>query len=347
MTATPIAAFEEAKARWYSRPKVLCHSTKSNKGMVPSPFAHPEPEKCEGNIVHYGSHGDGGWNVCMDSTLRHDGADGRDAPPGGHRCAAYLIGAGSDITFDMEFAIATKCNVFTIDPTPGLAQRLSSHRGIASLIYTKRKALIERILTRGPPPNWRHVNVGVAASDSTTRWEIKGGWAGSHARFLNLTSVDPTVKLQSVRSLMSSLGHASVQLVKMDAEGAEWQLTERLVTQTKLQQIMLEMHAITPKRLFGVYEQFLRHGLTLMGQAPVRYINGNSKVDNWFVANKAKLKLNGLPTRPPFVFQHVRYMNASMCGNALGEFHFYRPPSVATTPVSWRYTSVDYQYTHE
>jgi len=362
-----LAAFEDAKAQWISRPKVLCcqtphslilkmlcHGGDTKQGMVPSPFAHPEPEKCEGKIVRFGGKGDGGWDVCMDHTvIRHDGdqaeRSGSRQLSGGRRCAAYLIGAGTDITFDMEFAAATKCDVFTIDPTPGLAQRLSSRRGIASLLHQKRKALIERILTNGPPPNWRHINVGLAASDSTARWQTKRSWANSHVRFLNVTSVDPTVQLQSVQSLMTSLGHASVRLVKMDAEGAEWQVAEQLVAQTKMAQLVIEVHTLHPNahRLFGFYELMMRHGLSLMGQQNMRYVNGNKQLDNWFVANAAKLKRAGLPKRAPFVFRHVRYSNGTMCENALGEFHFYRPPSVAIAPVTWRYTSVEYQHANE
>jgi len=342
-----LAAFEEAKARWYSRSKVQCQTKNMMKGMVPSPFAFPEPEKCEGKLVRFGGRGDGGWNVCFDSTLRADGAKRRSALNRARRCAAYLVGAGSDITFDMEFANATRCSVFTIDPTPGLAQRLSTNRGIASLVAKSRQHLRAHILASGPPPNWRHVNVGLAASDTTVKWEQKGGWAGSHARFLNVTSVDPTVHLRSIPSLMSMLGHTSVQLVKMDAEGAEWAVLEQLMRQTKLAQLMLELHQINPQRAFAFYELMMRHGLLLMGQDSVRYVNGNRQIDMWFVENQKKLTRLGLPKRAPFTFRHVRYTNGTMCGNALGEFHFYRPASAAIAPASWRYTSTEYQYANE
>ena len=207
-----MGAFEQAKAAWLAQPRFLCsrRNTSLDK-LVPSPFVYPEPEKCPGGIVRFGVKNDGGWNVCMDASLQR----ATSGKVFSKACAAYLFGAGSDITFDLELADASRCDVYTIDPTPGLAQRLSTRQGIASLVYPKRTALIERILARGPPPNWKHVNVGIGLSDATTAWTGTKGWASSHARFLNV-SVDTTVTLQSIGSLMTSLGHSRVQLVKME-----------------------------------------------------------------------------------------------------------------------------------
>lgn len=353
-------SFEEAKARWQARPNKVCTSVKGAvRGLVPSPFAHMEPEKCDGNIVRFGNSGDGGWNVCMDPGLQKPELPERSsalskvwsAMFGATRCAAYLIGAGSDITFDIEFAMATKCNVYTIDPTPGLAQRLESRSGIASMVL-KRPKLAKEIIQGGPPPNWRHVNVGVNGADTTVHWGTGAGWASSHAKWLkavfNVTHVDTTVRLKSIPSLMRSLGHSSIQLIKIDAEGAEWQLLNDLITRTKLSQLMLEMHGITADKLFAAYELMMRNGFTLVGQDPSRYMNGGGKVDKWFAANGKKLVKAGLKHKPPFRFQHYRYANtSSFCGAVLGEFHFYRRPDAPIAPVAWKYTSTKYQYKNE
>ena len=50
-------------------------------------------------------------------------------------CVAYLFGAGTDVSFDIELAhMYPRCQVFTIDPTPGLAERLSSVAGMTGLL---------------------------------------------------------------------------------------------------------------------------------------------------------------------------------------------------------------------
>jgi FkbM family methyltransferase len=123
---------------------------------------------------------------------------------------AYCAGAGEDITFDLELA-KRGCAVFTIDPTP----RAVAHVNATAATVT----------------NLRLIPVGLWSSDTTLRFYAPRDPKHVSHSVVNLqrTSDYFEARCMSLGSLMESLGHTYVDILKMDIEGAEFEVLETIL----------------------------------------------------------------------------------------------------------------------
>jgi FkbM family methyltransferase len=123
---------------------------------------------------------------------------------------AYCAGAGEDITFDTALAEAG-CSVFTIDPTP---------RAIAH---------VEPIAARSP--NLHLIAVGLWSSDTTLRFYAPRDPKHVSHSVVNLQKTDDFFEARclSIVSLMRQLGHSRIDILKMDIEGAEYEVLSSIL----------------------------------------------------------------------------------------------------------------------
>jgi len=298
-------------------------------------------------------------------------------------CVAYLIGAGGDITFDLELANSTACEVVTIDPTMGLAERLSSREGLMSMNHrgwgtsmlvpqwhsgslsrqdfiSKAKVLHEatsaQLQAHGAPKNWRFLNVGVASQPATVS-QFGQGYSNAHLSWLDSSKnparkqkkVKKSAELWTIDQIMHHLGHARVDLVKMDIEGFEWKrnhdnvsVLESVATQTDANQLSFEVHGQNWDRWFDIYEHLMRSGHYLLESEPARRHNGgNGEAGKWL---KEWMKLN--KETLPFRWKHVMMTNFSgPCGFGMSEFTFYRRKADRSRgrAAAWNYTDAAFQ----
>lgn len=122
---------------------------------------------------------------------------------------AYCAGAGEDITFDLELH-ARGCVVRTLDPTP----RAIEHVG--------------RVAPDGP--RFRFVPVGLWDTTTELRFYAPAGVGVSHSAVnLGATSEYFTAPVTTLGAVASELGDATIDLLKLDVEGAEYRVIDSLL----------------------------------------------------------------------------------------------------------------------
>lgn len=139
----------------------------------------------------------GGWIVptaAMDSTWR-----------------VYSGGVGEDVSFDLGLIERFGCEVIALDPTP---------RAIA---YATPIAARE--------PRFRFVPVGLWSSDTVLRFFAPRNPAHVSHSVMNLQGTTDWFEApcRTVQSLMAELGHTSIDLLKLDIEGAEHAVLESVL----------------------------------------------------------------------------------------------------------------------
>ena len=140
-------------------------------------------------------------------------------------CVVYSFGVGCDISFDLDMIEKWHANVYAFDPTPksltwlneqSLPQEfrifpyaLGAHDGMAQFY---------------PPSDPTHVSHSIAVKKAK-----------------NLPSEE--VRVRRLQTIVDELGHKQIDVLKMDIEGAEYQvLQDILKTDVDIRQIVLEFH---------------------------------------------------------------------------------------------------------
>lgn len=150
--------------------------------------AHMRPRD---DLVSLGS-SYGGWTVASD-LLSEDSV-------------CYLAGTGTDISFDLALIARFGCTVHAFDPVPAAEE------------YVERAAAFEPRLVFHPAGLW--------SSDTTLHFHAPENPAWVSHSATNLKSTQPAFEatVRSVRSVMEELGHDYVDLLKVSAEGSEYEI---------------------------------------------------------------------------------------------------------------------------
>jgi FkbM family methyltransferase len=153
----------------------------------------------------------GGWEVAV------DGLD--------HRSIVYSFGIGEDVTFDLALIERFGLTVHAFDPTPRSLRWTREQRLPASLVVHD-YGIAARDGAYGffPPANPDHVSHTILGGAST----------GGNAIMVPMKRLD---------TIMRELGHDRVDLLKLDIEGAEYEVIEALeLSATRPRQILVEFH---------------------------------------------------------------------------------------------------------
>ncbi len=140
----------------------------------------------------------GGWIVPL-STIR-SGA------------VCYCAGLGEDGSFDRALAEEHGCRVFTFDPTPrAITYAETKLAGVPGLQFTPRGLWSKReVLRFYAPQNSDHVSHSIVNLQGTTEYF--------------------EAECESVTDAMADLGHDHIDLLKLDVEGAEYEVLESMLT---------------------------------------------------------------------------------------------------------------------
>ena len=137
----------------------------------------------------------------------------------------YSFGVGEDISFDLGVIERFGATVHAFDPTP---------------------RSIEWVHAGTRPVRFRFHPFGVASRDGTARFTPPADPAHvSHSLLAGRRSPRPAVELEVHRLswILESLGHDHLDLLKLDIEGAEYEVLEDLVaSRIAVGQILVEFH---------------------------------------------------------------------------------------------------------
>lgn len=171
----------------------------------------------------------GGWNIVAGS-LNADSI-------------VYAFGVGTDISFDLSLIDRYKLTVHAYDPTP------------RSMAWVEQQSV---------PPGFVFHPVGVANFDGEASFDAPAD--ESHVSFTMKSGAAGQVSapVRKLTTLMAELGHDHIDLVKMDIEGAEYDVIDDMLDQSlDIRQFLVEFH----HRMSGKHLERTRHAIARLNAA--------------------------------------------------------------------------------
>ena len=146
----------------------------------------------------------------------------------GSESVCYSCGIGEDASFDLELIAATGCHVYAFDPTPRA-------KAYATPIASQEK-------------RFHFMPYGIWSSDGPQRFYApkRDAYVSHSIGNQQETSTYFEADCRSLESLMSDLGHDRIDLLKLDVEGAEYDILEDAVHSRAAPRIICaEFHKVT------------------------------------------------------------------------------------------------------
>lgn len=172
-----------------------------------------------------GHPGDGGWDICADDLTLN-------------KCIVYSGGTRDDASFDISMA-RRGCEVHAFDPSLSQMTKQGYHSSKSFLTRLKKQGVVFHAYGFGGadliyPPNtvpWAWPGIGYGKESNDVSWSLR-----------------------TFESIISDLGHRNtgISIFKVDIEGAEWSLLERMLSDSAtrdalrsgrlIRQIIMEVH---------------------------------------------------------------------------------------------------------
>jgi FkbM family methyltransferase len=152
----------------------------------------------------------------------------------------YSLGVGEDVTFDRELIRRWGVTVHAFDPTP------------RSIAWIEEQDL---------PPEFVFHPYGVAAQDGLRRFNPprEPGCVSHTLLDRNRAAEAIEAPVRRLATIMRELEHARIELLKMDIEGAEYEVLEDLIASgVEVRQLLVEFHHRWPEAGIARTRQALR-----------------------------------------------------------------------------------------
>ena len=138
----------------------------------------------------------------------------------------YSVGVGSNIDFDLALIEELKLAVYAFDPTP------------RSIEWIKKQSLSK---------SFKFIPVGLGSNDGEMEFFPPRKESSTHFspvdRYDNLGVETIKAPVNTIKSLAQEFGHQTIDLLKMDIEGAEYDVIDNLEEQeVEINQILIEFH---------------------------------------------------------------------------------------------------------
>ena len=162
---------------------------------------------------------------CESACLGNERAEWYICPDGlSNRSIVYSFGVGEDISFDLELIRRFGVRVHAFDPTPRSIAWVQSQTLPARFSFHKYGiGAVDGNLMFRPPENPRFVSYSVVSQRSSAS-----------------TIEAPVHRLATI---MKMLGHDEIDVLKMDIEGAEYEvLGDVIASKARVGQLLVEFH---------------------------------------------------------------------------------------------------------
>jgi FkbM family methyltransferase len=137
----------------------------------------------------------------------------------------YSFGVGDDISFDLALINNYDLNVQAFDPTPRSIDWINAQKLPKEFVFHPvGLADFDGKAKFNPPENPEHISATMLSRPETSNLSYK-------------------VEVRSLKSIMAELGHKQINLLKMDIEGAEYQVIEHMRSKNiKPDQVLVGFH---------------------------------------------------------------------------------------------------------
>jgi len=135
----------------------------------------------------------------------------------------YSLGVGRNISFDVAMIEKYQAQVYAFDPTP---------------------SSVEWVKSRTVPERFHFFDYGIASFDGTAMLYDNPKYSSQsilHRPKGKETGLE--VQFRTLKTVMETLGHKKINVLKMDIEGAEYEvLDDVLSSDIKVDQLLVEFH---------------------------------------------------------------------------------------------------------
>ena len=210
----------------------------------------------------------------------------------------YCVGAGEDVSFDTELNVLYGSQVFIFDPTPEGINHFKNLREYTEagqpLTITRGSSFTYRI-SREQLDKVTFVDIGVWDSKTTLKFydPEREGYA-SHSVYLftdSKTYIEAPVDRLS--SLMQTLGHSHIDLLKLEIEGAEYTVIDTIVDDNVDVKVILvefdEVHNASDKR----FHFRIKNACNKLKKAGYVLVHSSESMKRTFVRKDVYERLNG------------------------------------------------------
>ena len=147
----------------------------------------------------------------------------------------YLVGAGEDISFDLALIDKFGCQAHIFDPTPRAVEHVKTVQN--NIAIGKRTACLTSPTGFYPDyalPMAEKIHLyptGVWNEDTYLRFFAPTNEAYVSHSLVNLQQTEQFIEVpvERLKTIAGRLGHSSIHLLKIDIEGAEYQVIESIV----------------------------------------------------------------------------------------------------------------------
>jgi hypothetical protein len=208
----------------------------------------------------------------------------------------YLVGAGEDVSFDLALADRYGCAVHIFDPTPRavahveqLVRNLQQGQSTACQtmpggLYPPYPSTLAALLRLHP--------VGIWHEDATLRFFAPPNAAHVSHSLVNLQKTEQTIEVpvRRLAGLMRELGHAQIDLLKIDIEGAEYQvLASVLADRLPVGALCIEFDETASNHLDRHYMRRIREALGALLDAGYHIIAKEPHCHNYSLLHERHL----------------------------------------------------------
>ncbi|MEP6891832.1 MAG: FkbM family methyltransferase, partial [Nitrospirota bacterium] len=206
----------------------------------------------------------GGWIIPINAGLTADSM-------------CYSAGAGEDISFDRALVERFHCQVRVIDPTPRAIQHFTN---LEKAVMSGQRCSVNNSaenyysVTAEDFRRIRFVPVGLADKDTELKFYLPKNPAYVSCSTVNLQKTEGyfTARCFRVSSLMQQLGDTSIDLLKMDIEGAEYTVIRDMVATNLLPRLLLLEFDEAHTPMDSEANTRIKHHIEILEQAGMRCI---------------------------------------------------------------------------
>jgi FkbM family methyltransferase len=205
----------------------------------------------------------------------------------------YLVGAGEDVSFDIGLTAKYGCPAHIFDPTPRAIQHVEQLK--ANLLTGAKTACAtspDGFYPIYPPELSAQLHMhpyGIWNEDTVLRFFSPPNAAYVSHSIVNLQQSEHFIEVpvKTLKTVMQELGHTRINLLKIDIEGAEYQVIESIIQdKIDIETLCIEFDESAANHFDGKYISRIENALKSLINIGFTIIAKESNCHNYTLFNR-------------------------------------------------------------